>query len=43
MSNGTAGAQGPEPVASTPAPFVDAIALPRGVWLRPNLIGLAFP
>ena len=25
------------------ANFVDAIALPRIVWLRPNLIGLAFP
>ncbi|HEV2150059.1 MAG TPA: pyridoxal-phosphate dependent enzyme [Longimicrobiaceae bacterium] len=25
------------------ANFVDAIALPRVVWLRPNLIGLAFP
>ncbi len=25
------------------ASFVDAIALPRVVWLRPNLIGLAFP
>lgn len=25
------------------ADFVDAIALPRIVWLRPNLIGLAFP
>ena len=25
------------------ASFVDAIALPRLVWLRPNLIGLAFP
>jgi len=25
------------------ANFVDAIALPRLVWLRPNLIGLAFP
>ena len=23
--------------------FVDAIALPRIVWLRPNLLGLAFP
>lgn len=25
------------------ANFVDSIALPRMVWLRPNLIGLAFP
>jgi cysteine synthase len=25
------------------ANFVDAVALPRLVWLRPNLIGLAFP
>ena len=25
------------------ANMVDAIALPRLVWLRPNLIGLAFP
>jgi cysteine synthase A len=25
------------------ANFVDAIALPRIVWLRPNLIGLSFP
>lgn len=25
------------------ANFVDAIALPRIVWLRPNLVGLAFP
>jgi cysteine synthase A len=25
------------------ASFVDAIALPRMVWLRPNLVGLAFP
>jgi cysteine synthase len=25
------------------ANFVDALALPRLVWLRPNLIGLAFP
>jgi cysteine synthase len=25
------------------ANFVDAIALPRVVWLRPNLVGLAFP
>lgn len=25
------------------ATFVDAIALPRLVWLRPNLVGLAFP
>jgi cysteine synthase A len=25
------------------ASFVDALALPRLVWLRPNLIGLAFP
>ncbi len=25
------------------ANFVDALALPRIVWLRPNLIGLAFP
>jgi cysteine synthase A len=25
------------------ANFVDAVALPRVVWLRPNLIGLAFP
>ncbi len=25
------------------ASFVDAIALPRVVWLRPNLVGLAFP
>lgn len=29
--------------ASVSANFVDAIALPRIVWLRPNLIGLAFP
>ena len=25
------------------ANFVDAIALPRIVWLRPNLVGLVFP
>lgn len=25
------------------ASFVDAIALPRLVWLRPNLVGMAFP
>ena len=29
--------------AAVSANFVDAIALPRIVWLRPNLIGLAFP
>lgn len=29
--------------AGISANFVDAIALPRIVWLRPNLIGLAFP
>lgn len=25
------------------ANFVDALAPPRIVWLRPNLIGVAFP